>query len=96
MWNGYHTKRWGHLREKILRRDGYMSVEARRYGRNENANVVHHCWPAEEWPEYAWAPWNLISITEKEHRTFHNADGSLTPLGEAVRRRHTPPPVAPR
>ena len=96
MWNGYHTQRWVRLREKILRRDGYMSVEARRYGRMIEANVVHHCWPAEEYPEYAWAPWNLISITEDEHRAFHNADGSLTPLGDSARRRHTPPPVAPR
>ena len=90
-WDGYWTPRWTRLREKILRRDGYRSTEAKRFGRLVQANVVHHAWPAEDYPEYAWEPWNLVSITEDEHRLMHNADGSLTAYGNAVRRRHTPP-----
>ena len=92
MWEGYHTQRWVKLREKILRRDGYRSREAARYGNLRTpANVVHHCWPAEEYPEFAWEAWNLISITEDEHRAMHNPDGSLTDLGEAWRKRARPP-----
>ena len=91
MWDGYKTPRWRRLREKILQRDGYMSVEARRYGRLVPANTVHHVWRAEEFPEYAWAPWNLISVTEEEHGSFHSKDGRLTELGEAWRRRLRPP-----
>ena len=91
MWEGYHTMRWRRLREKILRRDGYMSREAARYGKMVQANVVHHCWPAEDYPQFAWAPWNLISITEDEHAAMHNVDETLTDLGESWRRRATPP-----
>ena len=91
MWDGYHSTRWARLREKILRRDGYMSQEAARYGRCVQANTVHHCWPAEDYPEFAWEPWNLISITSEEHNTMHNPDGSLSDLGEAWRRRASPP-----
>ena len=93
MWNGYHTQRWVRLREKILRRNGYRSREAARYGRAVQADTVHHIWPAEDYPEFAWEPWNLLSITQDEHRLMHNQDGSLTALGEAWRRR-TPPPGA--
>ena len=91
MWDGYKTWRWVRLRDKILRRDGYMSREARRYGRAEEATVVHHCWPAEEYPEFAWEPWNLISVTQEEHRAFHTADGGLTPLGASWQARCRPP-----
>lgn len=91
MWDGYKTPRWRRLREKILRRDGYLSQEALRYGKRVEAELVHHCWPADEFPEYAWEPWNLVSITEDEHRNFHNADGSLTELGAAWKRRRSPP-----
>ena len=33
-----------------------MSIrrEAARYGRIVEATTVHHIWPAEAWPEYAW------------------------------------------
>ena len=91
MWDGYRTPRWRRLREKILRRDGYMSVIARRYGQSVKANLVHHVWPAEDFPEYAWAPWNLVSITLEEHALLHNLDGSLTPQGRALQARYRPP-----
>ena len=94
MWDGYRTPRWTRLREKILRRDGYMSQEALRFGRHEPTDTVHHAWPAEKFPDWAWEPWNLVSLTHEEHRAMHNQDGSLTAAGDACRRRHTPPPPA--
>ena len=88
--------RWRRLRDRILRRDGYMSLHALRYGRHVEADTVHHVWPAEDYPEYAWEPWNLISVTLQEHRgVLHNADGSLTEEGERWKKR-TPPPSSGR
>ena len=93
MWDGYESRRWrAYVRPRILRRDGYRCREARRYGRNVEATVVHHIWPAEDWPEYAWADWNLLSLSAEAHRAMHNDDGSLSALGESWRRRTIPPP----
>lgn len=93
MWDGYESRRWRvYVRPRILRRDGYRCREARRYGRNVEATVVHHIWPAEDWPEYAWADWNLLSLSAEAHRAMHNDDGSLSALGESWRCRTIPPP----
>ncbi|WP_242970229.1 hypothetical protein [Blautia sp. An249] len=45
MFNYYGTK-WKKKREKILRLDGYRCQIAKRYGRVEEAAVVHHIYPA--------------------------------------------------
>ena len=50
----YKSKRWEKKREKILRRDKYLDKVAARYGRTEEAKLVHHIYPAEDYPEYAW------------------------------------------
>jgi 5-methylcytosine-specific restriction endonuclease McrA len=53
-------------------------------------------WPAEEYPEYAWAPWNLVSLSGDRHDAMHDRrTGRLTELGEAWRRRIAPPPSEP-
>lgn len=86
------NKRWRRLREAALRRDGYRCRQAARYGRVEEAQVVHHVWPAEDYPEYAYCLWNLISLTKTNHDAMHDRiTHKLTPLGESWRRR-TPPP----
>lgn len=87
------NKRWRRLRAAALRRDGYRCREAARYGRAEPAQVVHHVWPAEDYPEYAYCLWNLISLTGKHHDAMHDRlTGKLTSLGETWRRRPPPPP----
>lgn len=92
-WPGYKTSRWMHLRERILRRDKHKCREAARYGVTVAATTVHHVWPASEYPEYAWQPWNLISLSTSAHEAMHDRlSGKLTPLGEAWRRRVSPPP----
>lgn len=70
---------------------GTAAVKRGSYGRNVEATVVHHIWPAEDWPEYAWADWNLLSLSAEAHRAMHNDDGSLSALGESWRRRTIPP-----
>lgn len=87
------NKRWRRLRERALRRDGYQCREAKRYGVAEPAEVVHHIWPAEEYPEYAYCLWNLISLSAANHNRMHDrTTGKLTTLGESWRRRTRPPP----
>ena len=92
MWDGYTTRRWRRLRESILRRDGGRCREAARYGMTVEATTVHHIWPAEDFPEYAWKPWNLISLSGKAHDAMHDRlTQKLTERVESWRRR-TPPP----
>ena len=89
----YKSARWKSLRRRVLQRDKYLCRESRRYGRYVEATTVHHIWPADRYPEYAWCEWNLISLSGKEHNAMHDRNtGDLTELGEYWRRRTTPPP----
>lgn len=79
----YKGKRWLRKRAAILRRDEYMCREAKRFGRCEAAELVHHIYPLEEYPELAYVDWNLISVGNARHNTFHNRDdNTLTAAGE--------------
>lgn len=89
----YKGRRWAAKREVILRRDRYQCRECRRYGRFTDACVVHHAYPVEEFPEYAWSNWNLVSLCPACHNAMHDrATGALTERGLAWRRRVSPPP----
>lgn len=86
------NKRWQTVRQRVLKRDKHLCRESARYGRVVSANIVHHVWPAEDFPEYAYEPWNLISLSAAAHDAMHDrTTRTLTPLGEQWRRR-TPPP----
>lgn len=53
---------------------------------------MHHIWPAEDFPEYAWARWNLIALSLEAHNAMHDrTTGKLSPIGEALRRKTVPP-----
>lgn len=49
------NRRWQHLRQRALRRDAHRCQESARYGRAVPAEVVHHIWPVEEYPQYAYS-----------------------------------------
>lgn len=84
----YKTARWERLRAAVLRRDGYMCQVSKRYGRHMQADTVHHIYPREEYPEYQWEPWNLISVTWAVHETLHDrATGTLSEKGVELLRR---------
>lgn len=68
----YETSKWKDKRARILRRDGYQCQLSKRFGRLVPAEVVHHIFPVEEFPEYAFADWNLISISMKWHNRIHD------------------------
>ena len=88
----YKSARWKALRRRVLSRDKYLCRESRRYGRLVEATTVHHIWPADKYPEYAWCEWNLISLSSREHNAMHDRHtGDLTELGEYWRRRTIPP-----
>ena len=87
----YGRNRWKRKREHILRLDGYKDVIAARYGRAQEATTVHHIYPAEEYPEYAWCDWNLISVSQGSHNKLENRKtGELTVLGRQLMDMTTP------
>lgn len=92
----YKSKRWKAARRAALRRDRHKCRECSRYGLTVDASVVHHAWPAEDWPELAWTKWNLVSLCPACHNAMHDrVTGALTARGMALRRRVTPAPKGP-
>lgn len=93
IWNAasrefYTGKRWRHLREVILRRDCYTDQLDKRYGKFRPADNVHHIFPREEFPEYQYEPWNLISLSHKNHMAMHiPSSGELSPAGVELLKR---------
>ena len=67
----YNTSAWKAKRNKILRRDGYMCQECRRYGRIREATEVHHIKHADEYPELAYVDSNLVSLCHACHQGQH-------------------------
>lgn len=83
----YKGKKWERLRRAVLARDGYQCQVAKRYGITQPANVVHHVFPVEAYPEYKWCAWNLIAVSDEMHNMLHDrATHELSPEGEKLRR----------
>ena len=81
----YKSKRWRKLRERILQRDGYRCQESKRYGKAVPANTVHHIFPMDEFPQYRWEPWNLISLSNDVHNQMHDRNtNELTEIGREL------------
>lgn len=81
----YDSPKWIRLRQSALRRDNYEDMEAKRYGKVKAAEVVHHIFPKDEFPQYAYCIWNLISVSTSTHNTFHDRDtDELTETGRLL------------
>lgn len=65
------TARWQKKRAAILRRDGYIDQVKLREGVRVPANTVHHIFPRDQYPEYCWENWNLISVSAETHNELH-------------------------
>lgn len=88
----YKARRWERLRAQVMRRDGYRCQLSKRFGKAVPADLVHHIYPVDEYPEYAFAPWNLISVSRAAHNKLHDRDSDkLTAEGVALMRRTIPP-----
>lgn len=84
----YTSDKWRRKRKRILRRDGYMDQIEKRYGRMVEATIVHHIFPRDEFPEYAFSDWNLISVSLATHNRMHDRDTNrLTDSGIELMRR---------
>ncbi|GEM04518.1 hypothetical protein HMI01_15060 [Halolactibacillus miurensis] len=68
----YKTKRWRRKRENILKQHDYLCAESRQYGNNRQAEMIHHIYPLEYYPELAYEDWNLLPLTNSVHNTFHD------------------------
>ena len=81
----YDSPKWLRLRASALRRDNYEDVYAKRYGKVKAAELVHHIFPKDEFPEYAYCLWNLISVSTSTHNSFHDRDtDGLTETGRLL------------
>lgn len=87
----YGGTKWKKKRAHILRLDGYRDRIAARYGRMEEATIVHHIYPSDEYPEYAWEDWNLISVSMATHNKLENrTTGELTKMGQDLMKQTIP------
>ena len=81
----YKKSRWRKFRISILKRDRYICQYFKRYGKTEEANMVHHIFPTETNPELFYNPFNLISLSYKAHELMHDrVTGELTMLGKKL------------
>ncbi len=79
----YDAARWHSLRDRVLRRDGYQCQLSKRYGKLRQAELVHHIFPVADYPQYAYCPWNLISLSRYMHNKLHNRmTDELTGMGK--------------
>lgn len=84
----YKSKRWQAKRAAILRRDKYECQYFKRFGKHVEAEHVHHIYPADEFPEYAFEDWNLISLSKEAHNMMHErTTGALTLEGKKLQER---------
>lgn len=88
----YKSKQWKTLRGKILKRDKYICQYYKRFGKRVPATMVHHIYPADAYPEYAFKSWNLISLSNDAHELMHDRQThKLTQIGMSLQRRTRPP-----
>lgn len=70
----FNSKRWERLRLYVLTRDEYLDQVEKRFGRRVQANTVHHILPREWFPEFTFAEWNLISVSNRTHNSLHDRE----------------------
>lgn len=83
----YLSPAWKRKARQIMIRDRYQCQISKRYGRLRPAELVHHVFPKDEFPEYAYKDWNLIAVSRDAHHRLHNPDGDLSEFGREVLRR---------
>ena len=69
------TRRWQSMRRAVLRRDRYLCVDCKRYGRLTQATTVHHIKHFDTNPELALEPSNLVSLCAGCHAKRHPEKG---------------------
>ncbi|MBS3885606.1 MAG: HNH endonuclease [Dethiobacter sp.] len=72
----YKNPKWIRKRAVILRRDGYVCRECRRFGKTKEATTVHYILPAEERSDLAWENDNLLSLCGNCHDAMHDRNNN--------------------
>lgn len=67
----YDSAKWKRKAAHIMKRDGYMCVRCKRYGKMRPARVVHHIQHVDEFPELAYTDSNLESLCVACHNRMH-------------------------
>lgn len=88
----HNTRRWKRKSLQIRRVDKYMDMVALRFwNKRIEGTMVHHIYPADEYPEYAFCDWNLITVSRRTHEMLEDRrSGTLTALGMELQRRTVP------
>ncbi len=71
----YHSKKYRHWRECVLRRAKYQCERCKRYGRNRTATIAHHKLPRHEHPELQLDVDNGEALCAGCHNTEHPEKG---------------------
>ena len=71
----YKSAEWQRKRKQILKRDGYLCVNCKRFGRLRPATDVHHILHRDEFPELRMTNSNLISLCKACHNKQHPEKG---------------------
>lgn len=71
----YNSKKWRRKTKIIKKRDGYLCVECKKYGRKRPAQTVHHIKHVDEYPELAFVDSNLVSLCNACHNKQHPEKG---------------------
>lgn len=82
----YKDEKWVRKRNHILKRDKYIDQYLLRSGQKVEAKLVHHILPADDYPEYRYCDWNLISVSEHTHKKIlhERYSGKLTNAGKLL------------
>lgn len=92
----YKKQKWRDLRERVLRRDEYMCQECKRFGKTEQAVIVHHIFESDKRPDLFYSTDNLVSLCKKCHENMHDRQtGELSQSGlrwqKKIKTLKTPP-----
>lgn len=68
----YKSQKWKNKRKAILLRDKYLCRNCQRFGKMNEAVIVHHIIPTEIKPEYFLNDENLISLCFSCHEKMHD------------------------
>ena len=84
----HNTKKWKHKTQVVKRRDGYECRECRKYGRSVDGVLVHHVYPADDYPDLFYNTNNLITLCYSCHELMHDRSlKSITELGKQWQRK---------
>lgn len=72
----YRTTKWIKKRNRIMRKYSYECQESKRFGKSVQAEMIHHIYPREQYPELSFVDWNLLPLTNGKHNTFHDRENN--------------------